>query len=102
MNRRDLLKYLGAAAAASVGGLAIIDTHKTFFLPPAGGWHRSYLKQYIVVSDALPAREDVLYGTNMFCQTFTIECWGAGGGGGTSSITTSQRLIVGDVITFGV
>lgn len=39
MNRRGFLKLVGAATAVSAGGIALLDTHKTFFLPPRGGWN---------------------------------------------------------------
>jgi hypothetical protein len=38
MNRRGFLQLLCAATAVSAGGIALIDTHRTFFLPPVGGW----------------------------------------------------------------
>ncbi len=38
MNRRELLKFLGAAGAMSVGGIALLDSRKTYFLPPREGW----------------------------------------------------------------
>ena len=38
MNRRDLFKLLGAATVVSAGGVALLDTAKTFFLPPRAGW----------------------------------------------------------------
>lgn len=38
INRRGFLKLMGAATALSAGGIALIDTHRTFFLPPKGGW----------------------------------------------------------------
>jgi hypothetical protein len=41
MNRRGFLQLLGAATAVSAGGIALIDTAKTFFLPPVGGWRLS-------------------------------------------------------------
>lgn len=60
MNRRQLFKYLGAAVVASTG-IALIDTHKTFFLPPSGGWGAQKLKirviqQYIINTE--PFRYD--------------------------------------------
>lgn len=46
MNRRGFLQLLGAATALSVGGVALIETPKTFFLPPRGGWHQSDLAMF--------------------------------------------------------
>jgi hypothetical protein len=40
ITRRGFLKLLGAAVTISAGGIALIETHKTFFLPPVGGWVR--------------------------------------------------------------
>src|SRR5277367_4627369 len=71
MNRRKFLQYMGASTALSVGGIALLDTRKTFFLPPKGGWQvqrwhnghpdMSHIRQYIITEDFMPSREDVLY-----------------------------------------
>lgn len=77
---------LGAASVAAAGGIALIDTARTFFLPPAGGWRvdnsfslsdfeerilrpsvqamaaRIDAQMYTMCEDALPTRIDVLYG----------------------------------------
>lgn len=69
MKRRDLLKFFGAATVASIGGIALIDTHKTFFLPPAGGWREGALRflectQYCINSDTMPTRFDAAWMVN--------------------------------------
>lgn len=70
MNRRGFLKYLGAATVASAAGIDLIDTARTFFLPPAGGWRRgnTLLTASQIANEALKVlhqevlMHDVLYG----------------------------------------
>jgi hypothetical protein len=38
MNRRDLFKLLGAAAAVTAAGIIVPDVARRFFLPPRAGW----------------------------------------------------------------
>ncbi len=41
MNRRSFLQSIGASAAISAGGIALLELavpKRTFFLPPTGGW----------------------------------------------------------------
>jgi hypothetical protein len=58
LNRRSFLKFLGAATAVSAGGIALIETPKTFFLPPAGGWAQKLkirkVQQYMIDTDSMP------------------------------------------------
>lgn len=63
ISRRGFLKFLGAATAVSAGGIALIDTHKTFFLPPSMGWGAQRLKirrvqQYLINDYTMPYRYD--------------------------------------------
>jgi hypothetical protein len=65
ISRRGFMQLLGAATAASVGGIALIDTHKTFFLPPAGGWRQGlkvrFVEQYAINFDAMVYRYDATW-----------------------------------------
>lgn len=65
MNRRGFMKFLGAATALSVGGIALIETPKTFFLPPTGGWAQPLkvrrCEQYVINRDALIYRYDAAW-----------------------------------------
>jgi hypothetical protein len=85
VNRRGFLKMLGAASVAAASGIAIIDTAKTFFLPPIGGWrqgnsfslddfeeriirpavqaiaHQVDAEMYRIISDLPPERVDIQY-----------------------------------------
>jgi len=66
MNRRGFLQMLAAATAVSVGGIALIETPRTFFLPPACGWGAQKLKirwveQYAINRDEFPIRYDATW-----------------------------------------
>jgi hypothetical protein len=65
MNRRGFLQLLGAATAISAGGIALIETSKTFFLPPSGGWVQHlkvrYVEQYLINLDAIIHRYDATW-----------------------------------------
>ena len=82
MNRRDLFKLLGAATVASVGGIALIDTRKTFFLPPQGGWHGlriRHAKQYSIEHNDTLYRYDAAWVTpsgehKQYCIDATARC----------------------------
>lgn len=81
MNRRGFLKYLGAATVVTAAGIELIDTAKTFFLPPAGGWRSDFgmsdrlwiigdttteiWEQYTVNENALPTRIEMLYANEL-------------------------------------
>jgi hypothetical protein len=57
VNRRGFLQTLAAATAISAGGIMLIETPKTFFLPPRGGWHQALkirrVEQYLINSDEI-------------------------------------------------
>lgn len=65
MNRRGFMKLLGAATALSVGGIALIETPKTFFLPPVGGWVQQLkvrrVEQYLINRDEYVYRYDAAW-----------------------------------------
>lgn len=42
MNRRGFLQLASAATIITAAGITLIDTAKTFFLPPAGGWRKDW------------------------------------------------------------
>lgn len=84
MNRRDILKFLGAATAASIGGIALLDTKKTFFLPPKGGWNGALrtCRQWDLTDFEGPIIDPLV---------LEISGWASGSAG----------LNVGDVLTVG-
>jgi hypothetical protein len=65
MNRRGFLQMLAAATAVSVGGIALIETPRTFFLPPIGGWHQALkirrIEQYLINCDEMRYRYDTTW-----------------------------------------
>ena|ERR1700685_57769 len=66
MNRRGFLKLAAAATALSAGGIALIETPKTFFLPPRGGWwaptfEMRECEQYLINLDAMAYRWDAAW-----------------------------------------
>ena len=56
---------MGAATALSAGGIALIDTHRTFFLPPQGGWVQQLkirrASTYLINWDAMLYRYDAAW-----------------------------------------
>jgi hypothetical protein len=81
ISRRGFMKLLGAATALSAGGIALIDTHKTFFLPPNGGWHQSLrirkISQYLINTDSYRTRYDATWDLpNGEGRQFHIDCDG--------------------------
>ena len=65
INRRGFLKLLAAATAVSAGGIALIETPKTFFLPPSGGWIQQLkirrVEQYVINRDEYVYRYDAAW-----------------------------------------
>lgn len=65
MNRRGFMQLLAAATALSAGGIALIETPRTFFLPPRGGWAQQLkvrrVQQYLINRDAFVWRYDAAW-----------------------------------------
>ena len=79
MNRREFFKLSAAATALSVGGIALIDTGKTFFLPPVGGWRGDlkirYTSRY-VNRDVMMGRYDATWDSPEGPKHFRVDTIG--------------------------
>ncbi len=66
MNRRQFFGSLAGAVALSAGGIALVETPKTIFLPPRQGWFQTPLRmreisQYHIATHSMPYRYDAAW-----------------------------------------
>lgn len=97
MNRRDLFKSIMGTAAISAGGIALVESTATIFLPPRQGWWQPELRmrevqQYLINTDELAMRYDMAWAVLGGVKHYHVDCLPVGNPGWPREMVPSEIM----------